>query len=120
VHRINSGVNRYLFRQANIFADITASAFVNPVSDESPGADTGDLDLDPNEYKDFIVANNNQQNRMYINLGGTSFLDLTANLPWDQMRSYDTFLFDVDGDGDLDIYWVNQDQDRIYINTIIP
>jgi hypothetical protein len=80
----------------------------------------GDLDLDPNDYTDFIVATNNQQNRMYMNLGGTSFLDLTANLPWDQMRSYDVFLFDVDEDGDLDVYWVNQDQDRIYINTIIP
>lgn len=117
---INSGTNRYLYRQATSFADITASAFTAQVSGDSRGADSGDVDLDPNGYTDFVVATYNQQNRMYINLGGTSFLDLTANLPWDQMRSYDAFLFDVDDDGDLDIYWVNQDQDRIYINTIIP
>ncbi|PKN55038.1 MAG: hypothetical protein CVU56_23360 [Deltaproteobacteria bacterium HGW-Deltaproteobacteria-14] len=116
----NSGVNRYLFRQATDFANITASAFPTQISDDSRSGDVGDLDLDPAHFSDFIVANYNQQNRMYVNLGGTEFLDLTENMPWDQMRSYDTFLFDVDNDGDLDIYWSNEDQDRIYINTIIP
>ncbi|TNF24624.1 MAG: hypothetical protein EP329_24575 [Deltaproteobacteria bacterium] len=116
----NGGVNRYLFRQSTDYANITASAFPVQVNDDSRSGDVGDLDRDPSHFLDFIVANYNQQNRMYVNLGGTEFLDLTENLPWDQMRTYDTFLFDVDNDGDLDIYWCNEDQDRIYINTVIP
>ncbi|MCA9514135.1 MAG: IPT/TIG domain-containing protein [Myxococcales bacterium] len=118
--------NRYLSREANDYANITASSFIAGVgdtavyNDSSRSGDAGDLDLDDDELIDFVVANYGDQNRLWINQGSGQFLHLTQNLPWDQMRSYDVYLIDLDDDGDLDIYWTNEDQDRVYMNTIIP
>lgn len=118
--------NRYLSRELHDYANITASSFIaGPgdsavYNDSSRSGDIGDLDLDDDELIDFVVANYGDQNRLWINQGSGQFLHLTRNLPWDQMRSYDVYLIDLDGDGDLDIYWTNEDQDRVYMNTIIP
>jgi len=115
-----SQANRFLLRQAADYSNVTESSFSEQISDNSRSGAMGDLDLDESFLIDFVVANYNQQNRLWINQGSGQFLHLTDNLPWDTWRTYDVILFDIDGDGDLDIYWVNEDQDRIYINTIIP
>ncbi|MFO0748789.1 MAG: IPT/TIG domain-containing protein [Myxococcota bacterium] len=118
VYVINWGQDRFHYRETTKFADITGSA-LPAVSDQSLGGDSGDLDLDG--FTDIYVANSSQQNRMYLNLGGTEFQDLTGNLPVDWHDSQEAYLYDFDGDCDLDIYVVNYaDQDRIYINTLDP
>jgi len=117
---INSGPNRFLLRQENDYANTTQSAFSTQISDTSRDGVAGDYDLDQRGLVDFVVANYNEQNRLWVNQGSGQFLHLTANLPVDTMYTYGVMQLDVDGDGDLDLYWVNEDQDKIYINTIIP
>jgi hypothetical protein len=118
VYVINWGQNRFHYRETTKFADITGSA-LPIVSDQSIGGAAADFDLDG--LLDVYIANSSQQNRMYLNLGGTEFQDLTANLPWDVHESQEVYPYDFDGDCDIDLYVVNyQDQDRVYINTLDP
>ncbi|MCC6623334.1 MAG: IPT/TIG domain-containing protein [Deltaproteobacteria bacterium] len=111
---------RFLLRQENDYANQTQTAFSTQITDNSRDGVAGDFDQDQRGLVDFVVANYNEQNRLWINQGSGQFLHLTANLPTDVMYTYGVMQLDVDDDGDLDLYWVNEDQDRIYINTIIP
>ena len=87
-------------------------------SSNSIGGDSGDLDQDG--YIDVVISNWQQQNELLLNLGGTGFQDLSGNLPFDRHQSRRPFLYDFDGDGDLDLYVPNRfDQHRIYVNTMV-
>ena len=48
------------------------------------------------------------------------FTDLTANLPEDRDDSRGPYFIDIDDDGDLDIYVLKPEQDRIYENQLVP
>ncbi|MFO0751439.1 MAG: FG-GAP-like repeat-containing protein [Myxococcota bacterium] len=120
---LNNGLERYHSQEPNgkTFTDITATSLPGN-SDNSYGGDVGDFDKDG--FTDFYVANADDQNRMYLNLGTGRFQDLTANLPFDVHTSYDALVWDFDNDCDLDVYVMNGagasggEQDRIYINTL--
>ncbi len=112
---LNSGGNRYHFRDsAAAFADITATAGVG--SGNTYGGSAGDVDCDG--FVDFYTGNYTEKNGLYLNLGGTEFLDISVNLPWDVHNTRTAYLVDWDGDGDLDVFVGNDsDQDRFYLNT---
>ena len=93
-------------------ADITALP-----DRDSQGVALGDLDNDGN--LDAFVVNNNEANRIYTNdrMGTGSFTaaDIPTTLPG--RSSQGVALGDLDGDGDLDAFVVNNNQpNRIYTN----
>ena len=67
------------------------------------GAAAGDVDGDG--YPDLFLASVEQPARLYRNLGGLRFRDVTAEsgLATDSLASTGTVMADVDGDGDLDL-----------------
>ncbi len=85
-------------------------------------------DVTGNGFPDIVVANENDDNRLLTNNGSGIFLDQTGSrLPpisaIEETREVE--LADVDGDGDLDIYYSNvrifesgaDPQDRLLINN---
>lgn len=121
IYSANWGTDRYYSREgAAGYADITTSSLpnVSAVQRQSISIVSGDLDDDV--LPDVIIANYDQNNSMLGNLGEGVFTDLTANIPPDWDRTYGVHLTDVDGDGDYDIVFVNEGQDRVYLNTWIP
>ncbi|MCA9518141.1 MAG: IPT/TIG domain-containing protein, partial [Myxococcales bacterium] len=113
-----NGRNRYFVRNGGDgFVDVTNDTMPT-TSSNSIGGDSGDLDQDG--YIDVVISNWQQQNELLLNLGGTGFQDLSGNLPFDRHQSRRPFLYDFDGDGDLDLYVPNRfDQHRIYVNTMV-
>ena len=95
-------------------------------SDHTIEIDAGDVDGDGD--LDIVTANvNKEQNRIYINDGTGHFTDETLNpdstgkrLPPVGDTTADVELADVDGDGDLDIFYANTtfdgQQNRLLIN----
>ena len=67
-----------------------------------------------------MIANRDERTTLLGNQGGGSFSDLSLNMPEDWDRSRDVHFIDIDGDGDLDLYLINDDQDRIYENQLVP
>jgi len=85
-------------------------------SDWSVGVALGDVDGDYD--LDIILANRSNQNRLYLNNGGGVFTDATSTtFPVDSDNSIDVALGDVDGDGDLDVIFANDDQNTLYLNN---
>ena len=103
------------------FTDAT-STYLPLDSDNSVDVALGDVDCDGD--LDIIFANGrsgNQQNRLYLNSGAGVFTDVTStNFPSDIDESQGVALGDVDSDGDLDIIFINSDQNKLYTNTGSP
>ena len=87
---------------------------------QSTGVALGDLDGDGN--LDAFVVNGEdtgQINRVYLNKNGDgNFTDANARdaVPSDVHRSTGVALGDLDGDGNLDAFVVNNGQNRVYLN----
>ena len=114
----NWGKDRFYTREGlKKYSDVTTSSLPDVAAVSMQTHAVAAADLDGDGLPEVVEANHEQQNSFFGNLGETVFTDLTANLPTDWDRSYGVHLVDVDGDGDLDIYVVNEGQDRIYINT---
>ncbi|MDX1585453.1 MAG: VCBS repeat-containing protein [Balneolaceae bacterium] len=122
----NSGQNVLLINNGN-------ARFFNETGQRLPSRFdlTRDIevgDISGNGFPDIIVANENDDNRILANNGSGIFLDQTGSrLPLisaiEETREVE--LADVDGDGDLDIYYSNvrilesgaDPQDRLLLNN---
>lgn len=121
----NNGQNRILLNNGN-------ARFINDDSRIPQRLDlTQDLevgDLTGNGFPDIVVANENDDNRILINSGSGFYFDQTGErLPViggiEETREVE--LADIDGDGDLDIYFSNvqlfesgaNPQDRLLVNN---
>ncbi|UCD85128.1 MAG: VCBS repeat-containing protein, partial [Deltaproteobacteria bacterium] len=107
----------YLNDGSGIFIDGTTDSV--PVdSDWSLDAAFGDVDGDGD--LDIFIANEDSQNRLYLNDGTGKFTDVTGSaLPIDSEWSWNADFADVDTDGDLDVFIVNTSnkQSRLYLNN---
>ncbi len=72
------------------------------------------VDVNGDTYPDIVFGNlrallaPNAQNMLYLNDGFGGFVDVTAtNFPADDDRTYDVVSGDVDGDGDVDLFFAN-------------
>jgi surface protein len=87
---------------------------------DSYGVSLGDVDGDGD--LDAFVANSGQANRVWVNQGGaqlgTEGLFQDSNQTLGTYNSLDVSLGDLDGDGDLDAFVVNDDgqANRVYVN----
>lgn len=122
----NSGQNILLINNGN-------ARFFNETGQRLPSRFdlTRDLevgDINGNGFPDIIVANENDDNRILTNNGSGIYLDQTGSrLPLisaiEETREVE--LADIDGDGDLDIYFSNvrifesgaDPQDRLLVNN---
>ncbi len=111
-----SGTNRLLINDGSgRFADETPGRLPALVQ-VSIAAALGDLDSDSD--LDLVVANRGSQNRILVNNGAGVFTDETwlLLLP-DSDRTYDVELLDVDRNGSLDIFFLNQGvSSRLLVN----
>ena len=81
--------------------------------------DSGDVDGDGDI--DLVIANDNSPNQLFLNDGRGRFTDATAGRLTTPMfnASHDVELVDIDGDGDRDILFGNDDflSNRVYVNN---
>ena len=115
IYVANDSVRNFLYRNKGdgTFEDITYAAGVGFDSNGKPqagmGVDCGDVD--GNGLPDLFVTNYSEElNALYLNRGKGAFEDVSSK---PGLRSaylslgFGTRLFDVDNDGDLDIYVTN-------------
>jgi hypothetical protein len=92
---------------AQLYEDVTATHL--PVL-EGPSLDAGLADLDGDGDLDIVIAVEWDQNRLLINNGSGVFSDQTeARLPNTSHDSEDVGISDFDGDGDLDLVFVSEE-----------
>ncbi len=104
----------YLNGGTGVFADVTATNFPTQV-DFTGAVALGDVDGDGD--LDAFVGNYGQESRLYLNGGTGIFTDVAAtDLPAQFYATFAVALGDVDGDGDLDAYLGNNQQDFLYTN----
>ncbi len=119
LYLVNFGANRLFRNEGGVgFKDVTAEA---GVGDTGKGTSAAWGDYDSDGWLDLYLTNwscfpecdtddfSLQQDRLYHNNGDGSFTDVTATLDYALTlgAGFAPAFFDYDGDGDLDIYVVN-------------
>ena len=110
---VNFDVQDQLYRNDGArFSRVTGAAAINVISQGSETAAAwGDYDGDGD--LDLYLCKYYFQNSLYRNNGNGTFSELASSAGVDDVRdSYDASWCDYDGDGDLDLYVVNQEQNN--------
>lgn len=95
------------------FADATLTSFRNVFRDSE---DITLADLDGNGWTDVVFASEDDAtHEMYLNNGDGTFTDVSTRLP--KCIANAVVAWDADGDGDTDLYFGCEGQDRILINN---
>ncbi len=121
----NQGSDRLYLNKGNFqFEDITESAGLND-RQWSTGVTMADVNADG--LIDIYVCKNSaiakpdvNRNKLWINQGNNRFLEKSAEFGLDDIGfSIQSTFFDIDNDGDLDMFLINQPFDEFakYINT---
>jgi hypothetical protein len=81
-----------------------------PAPDGSTSTDVDFVDIDGDFDLDIVLTNRNGHSRIYRNSGSGAFTDVTASKSFPAKRGGDAISFngeacDVDGDGDLDVFF---------------
>ncbi|MEM7200045.1 MAG: VCBS repeat-containing protein [Planctomycetota bacterium] len=114
--RVGTRSNRLYLNNGNgVFTDVSATHLP---------ADTDDTtavvceDLDGDGDLDLFLANDRQQDRLYLGNGAGRFADATAtHLPLDTRQTVGAVGRDLDGDGDVDLVLADPLQSRIFWNA---
>ncbi|RPH99111.1 MAG: hypothetical protein EHM72_12075, partial [Calditrichaeota bacterium] len=111
-----AGETLYMPSDGSIFADVTEKMHVADI-----GASRGVLfvDIDHDGDLDLFNGNSSARNRLYENLNGNDFRDITSSAGIADLNRVTTGLatLDVENDGDMDLYAVNsREKNELYIN----
>jgi len=109
--------NRLLINDGNGYFTEETSTRLPSLTDATFDIDLGDVDGDGD--LDAVVSNDGERNRLLINNGSGVYSDqTTSRLPSENWSSREADFGDVDGDGDLDIIVANMNnqQNRLLIN----
>jgi hypothetical protein len=118
IYVANNGQDRYLVRESTAkFADITSSALPNNDAVRRNTMAVVAADLNGDDLPEVVTINFDQAPVLLPNLGTNAFALRAGNIPNTLDQSYDAALVDIDSDGDLDVYVVNDGQDRLFINA---
>ena len=76
-------------------------------------------DMDLSGVSDIVIANWGAQNRLYLHRDPGDFIDKTPALPMYGDKSVVALVLDAEGDGDLDIVFINGggDESRLYLSV---
>ncbi|GAB4122979.1 MAG: VCBS repeat-containing protein [Wenzhouxiangellaceae bacterium] len=105
-------------RHSDWYEDVTATHLPAGVTD-GLSMDARTLDADADGDLDIIIANEHRANILLLNDGSGRFSDASAaRLPRGEHDSEDIGIADFDGDGDLDIVVVSEDDqtNELYLN----
>lgn len=101
--------------RAHFFDDTVA---LLPV-DAARGVFGAAADLDLDGRQDLLMANYGAANRIYRSRGAAGYADITPVMPIHTARSLRLLPLDADGDGDLDLFELNQSGERslLYVSV---
>jgi len=87
--------------------------------DRSHGRSASVADLDLDGLPDLAIANIGEVNRLYVNRGTKGFVDVTPALPLHALKTLRMIPLDIDSDGDLDLFVLNQkgETSKLYVSV---
>lgn len=100
---------------ASNFSDI---AFAAGIDEEEPGSGVTTGDFNGDGWADLYLVNSGRPNRLYLNQGDGTFEDATerAGVGYPSLSS-SAITADFDGDGALDIYLLNINENNVYYHN---
>ncbi|MBI4699998.1 MAG: VCBS repeat-containing protein [Deltaproteobacteria bacterium] len=103
---------------AHFFDDTLASL---PV-DRAAGRHADERDLDMDGRADLLIANGGAVSRIYLGRGASGFIDATPAMPLHASATLRLLPLDADGDGDQDLFVLNQkgERSRLYLSVEPP
>ncbi|MFQ5454778.1 MAG: FG-GAP-like repeat-containing protein [Nitrospirota bacterium] len=109
----------YINDRSGRFTDVTNTNLPSATDDDT--METAAADIDGDGDLDLAIANDNFgntcKNRIYINEGDGHFTDVSSDrIPPDCDGTRGVSFLDAEGDGDMDIIFANDQQDRLYLN----